>query len=134
MNRVRHTGNSSRDDNDIGILERSLGSVVLGEVSGDFLYSRQRCSPDTRTGTHGRRRDVGQVSGHTWGVDHIVQRQLRDERRGLEEEGQRLEASSAEWEVFGGAAHLSNSSRGTGDDCWVVSSLYIPVYPMPLCS
>jgi hypothetical protein len=33
---------------------------------------------------------VGQISGDTEGVDNIVEGEVVDERRGLEEEGQRL--------------------------------------------
>ena len=45
--------------------------------------------------------NVGQVGGHTGGVDDIVERELVDERAGLEEEGQ--------W--------LADTARGTSDDC-----------------
>lgn len=31
------TGNTSGDDDDIGILERSLGAIVGGEVASNFL-------------------------------------------------------------------------------------------------
>jgi hypothetical protein len=33
-----HTGNSSRDDNDVGILEREPGPVIFWEIAGDYLY------------------------------------------------------------------------------------------------
>lgn len=35
---MRPTGNSCGNDDDVGILEGSLGSVVGGEVAGDFLH------------------------------------------------------------------------------------------------
>jgi hypothetical protein len=56
-----------------------------------FYLARQRQpTPPGGAYTYSGRRDVGQVGGDTWGVDNIVQSQLGDERRGLEEEGQRL--------------------------------------------
>lgn len=53
MDGSRHTGNTSGDDNDIGILEGSLGSVVLGKISGNFLlkYCQCRC-PEHMHGIH----------------------------------------------------------------------------------
>jgi len=33
------TGNASRDDDDVSTGERVLHAIVLGEVSGDFLWS-----------------------------------------------------------------------------------------------
>jgi hypothetical protein len=50
---IVHTGNASRDDNDVCVLECGLGPVVLGEVTGNFLYpssaSMLRLSSDVRT-------------------------------------------------------------------------------------
>jgi len=38
---------------------------------------------------------VGEIGGHTRGVDHIVEGELVDERASLEEEGERLEVMLA---------------------------------------
>lgn len=70
--------NSGWDNNDIGILESELGSILLWQVAGDFSAGG----------------DVGEISGNTWGVDNIVESELIDERAGLEEEGQWLSNSS----------------------------------------
>lgn len=92
---IVHTGNTSGDDNDISVLEGRLGSIILGEVAGDFLrlsiLSVSYIGPRGSFGrTYGGRRDVGEISSNAGGVDHIVEGQFRDERRGLEEEGQWL--------------------------------------------
>ena len=38
---------------------------------------------------------MGEIGGHTRGVDHIVEGELVDERASLEEEGERLEVMLA---------------------------------------
>jgi hypothetical protein len=40
--------------------------------------------------TYSNRGDVREISSHTRGIDNIVQGKLVNERRGLEEEGERL--------------------------------------------
>jgi hypothetical protein len=40
--------------------------------------------------TYGHGGDVREISSHTGGVDNIVEGKLINERRGLEEEGERL--------------------------------------------
>ena len=61
---------------------------------------------------------MGEICGDTRGVDNIVQCQLGDERRSLEEEGQWLLGNVSKETLYINinAAYLSNSTRGTGDD------------------
>lgn len=54
--------------------------------------------------TNGRRRDVGQVGSDTRGVDDIVESELIDERRKLQEEGQRLRSITLAWSAYVGEA------------------------------
>lgn len=96
--RGRHTGDTGGDDNDVGILESRLGAVVLGQVASGLLLSRcvfsrgQSWRVVMATGsTHGNRGDVGQVGSDAGGVDNVVEGELVNEGRELEEEGQRLE-------------------------------------------
>lgn len=68
------TGNTGRDDDNVGILEGGLGSVIGGEEAGGL----------------GLGRDVGQVGRDSGGVDDIVERELVNERGELEEKGEGL--------------------------------------------
>lgn len=68
------TGDTGRDDNDVSARESLLHAIVLGKVASDLCGS-------------GNVRDIG---SNTRGVDNIVEGELRDERGGLEEEGERL--------------------------------------------
>lgn len=47
-----------------------------------------RIPPENKT--YGGRRNVREIGGNTGSVDDIVESELINERRGLEEEGQRL--------------------------------------------
>jgi hypothetical protein len=67
-------GNSCRNDNDVGVFEGSLRTVIGGEVASGL----------------GRRRDVGKVGGNTGRVDNIVESQLVDEVGSLEEQREGL--------------------------------------------
>lgn len=83
-----------------------------------YLVRQRQLKPLGSAYTYSGRRDVRQVGGDTWGVDDIVQSQLRDERGGLEEEGQRLllSVSNVRGATVLGIAYLSNSTRGTGNN------------------
>jgi hypothetical protein len=86
--RFRLTGNSGRNNDDIRVLESKFRSIILGKVAGDFLYPTSAFLVLILNGcTHGGRGDVGEIGSDTWGIDNIVQCQLSDQRRGLEEEG-----------------------------------------------
>ena len=90
------TWNTRRNDNDISAAERLLHPVILGQVTADFLL-RLSTSPTPSMPHQATYRwcgDVREVSGHTRGVDHVVKRELVDESRRLEEEGQRLQGIS----------------------------------------
>lgn len=78
------TWNTSGNDNDVSASKGLLQTIVGWEVAING----------------GNRGDVRQVGGDTWGVHDIVQREVVDERRGLEEEGQ--------W--------LTDTTGGTSDD------------------
>lgn len=99
------TGNTSGDDDDVGILEGGLGAVVGGEVAGGFLMrqvSARFCgvrgvfmslattSAKPVLATYGGGGDVREIGSDTGGVDDIVESELVNERRELEEEGQGL--------------------------------------------
>lgn len=68
------TGNTGGDDNDVSAGESLLHAIILGEVASNLCGSG----------------DVRDIGSNTGGVDNIVEGELRDERRGLEEEGERL--------------------------------------------
>lgn len=68
------TGNTGRDDDNVGILEGGLGSVIGGEEAGRL----------------GLGRDVGQIGRDPRGVDDIVERELVNKRGELEEKGEGL--------------------------------------------
>lgn len=71
------TGNTGRDDDNVGILERSLGSVIGGEEAGRL----------------GLGRDVGEIGRDSGSVDDIVERELVNKRGELEEKGEGLRDS-----------------------------------------
>jgi hypothetical protein len=68
------TRNASWDDNDVGIGEGLLGSVILWQVTGDLCWGG----------------DMGEIGRNTWGVDNIIESQLINVWGVLEEEGQWL--------------------------------------------
>ena len=101
------TGNTSRDDDDVGILEGSLclaGVLVSGAPGGceacNFLFCN---NGSVRRGTHGPSAgsivggtysvggDVGEIGGDTWSVDNIIERELVNEGAELQKQGQWLE-------------------------------------------
>jgi hypothetical protein len=66
--------NAGGNDDDVGIFERLLVTIVRAEEALDLSIAR----------------DVGQVGSDTGRVDDIVERELVDERGELQEKGQRL--------------------------------------------
>jgi hypothetical protein len=91
---VQLTRNSCGNDDDIRTRKGFLQTVILREVAGDILFSHQNDS-STQTGsswtpTHRNRRDVGEIGGHSRGIDDIVERQLVHERADFQEKRKRL--------------------------------------------
>lgn len=65
MDQGRHTWDSGWDNNDIGVLESSLGSIVLWEVASDFLLRvREAFLAACKEVTYSWRRDVGKIGGN----------------------------------------------------------------------
>lgn len=93
------TGNSSGDDDNLGILETSLESVVFGRESNALAdrecisleYECARAGPLTHDGG---RVDVGDVGSDSGTTSNIVEGELSDERVLLEEQRQRLSDST----------------------------------------
>lgn len=97
--RGEHTGNASRDDDDVGVLERGLSAIVGWKVACGLLEKELAISgvPEQRENlcvsgrTYGAGGDVRKIGSDTGGVDDIVKSQLIDVGRKLEEKRQRLE-------------------------------------------
>lgn len=91
-------GDTGRDDDNVGALQGTLGTVVGGQEALDLgrrgnvgqigcdLYIVCSAGSPSKKG----RQPGAQGSTHTGSVDDIVERELGDERVELEEEGQRL--------------------------------------------
>jgi len=71
---ARLAGNTGGDDDDVGILEGSLGALVGGQEAAHFRVGR----------------DVRQIGRDTGGVDDIVERELVNEGRELQEQREGL--------------------------------------------
>jgi flavin-dependent dehydrogenase len=84
------TGDTGGDDNNVSTGEGKLQAIVLGKVAGDFLFGQHGTEDGDSEQTYGNRGDVREISSHTRSVDNIIQGKLINERRSLEEKGERL--------------------------------------------
>lgn len=86
---VKHTRDSSGDDNNVSTRESLGEAIISGKVSCYFLYAFSFYSyvySDIGVGTYCRAGDVREVGGDTICVDNIIERELGDVLVGLEEE------------------------------------------------
>lgn len=83
---ARLSWDTSWDDNNVGTSKRVLETIVLWKMASDLALSA----------------DMAQVGSNTWRVDHIIQREVVDIGRELQQQ--------REW--------LSNSTTCTGNDCF----------------
>lgn len=94
---IELTGNTGRDDDDVGILKSDLATIVLGKVAGYFLQCTSVVSFFHRGGFSGYVGDtysdggnVGEIGSDARGVDDIVEGELINVGGELQKKRERL--------------------------------------------
>ena len=93
---IELTGNTGRDDDNVGIIESGLATLIFGKVAGDFIQSTSVVSVSV-TGIFGCAGyaysdggDVGKIGSDARGVDDIVEGELINVGGELQKKRERL--------------------------------------------
>lgn len=119
------TGNTGGDDNNVSTSQSELQSIILGEVTSDFLvhifFFLVGLFAMLREYTYGDRGDVREICSHTGGVDNIIEGKVINKRARLQQKGERLNdvlveliiRDSMSWVFVGCCSYLANATSSS---------------------